>query len=141
MATKAKSAAQAFRSVQQRAEKIKSDGVQRFPDAASVGDAVRQGDLYITRMAAIPSGCVLVPDHPAQLAEGASQGSRHVLDALEGVEVFRRVDEDALQGPLLRISVERTVTHPEHGDWVLPAGCYEITYQRQFADELRRVTD
>jgi hypothetical protein len=134
-------ATSAFRSVQQQAEKIKSDEPHRFPEAASANDYHRQGDVLIWKLDAMPAGCVLDTKPNAQLAPGDTQGSRHILDSLAGVEIFQRQQRDALQGPILRTSTERTITHPEHGDVILPAGCYEITYQRQFAEELRRVQD
>lgn len=138
MAVKAETA---FRDVKQQAEKIKCDDAQRFPEAASAGDGFRQGDIYIIKLDAMPAGCVLDTKPNAQIAEGNTQGSRHILDSLVGVEIFQRQQRDALQGPILRTSTERTITHPEHGDVILPPGCYEITYQRAYAEELRRVAD
>lgn len=124
----------------QSAEVIINDESQRFPEAACDGDGVRQGDVYIWKRDKLPKNvkptkCVL------QLAPGATKGSRHCLDGAEGVSMFAVDDADALQGPWLKLDCERTVTHPEHGDWMLPAGVYEISYQRAYADELRRVQD
>jgi len=124
----------------QSSEVIISDETQRFPDAATDGDGFRQGDVYIWKRDKLPMNvtktkCVL------QLAPGTTKGSRHCLDSSDGATMFVVDDADALQGPWLKLDCERTVTHPEHGDVVLPAGCYEITYQRAYADELRRVQD
>ena len=124
----------------QSSEVIISDETQRFPEAACDGDGMRQGDVYIWKRDKLPANasaakCVL------QLAPGTTKGSRHILDSSEGVSMFAVDDADALQGPWLKLDCERTATHPEHGDIVLPAGCYEITYQRAYADELRRVRD
>lgn len=41
---------QALVRVDEAVEKVKNDAEQRFPDAASVGDAVRQGDIYIQKI-------------------------------------------------------------------------------------------
>ena len=110
------------------------------PEAASDGDAFRQGDIYITRRDVVENRFVL-GSVDLQLAPGTTQGSRHCLDSCEGVEMYRDRNGDALQGPLIRLFVERTITHPEHGDVVLPPGTYEVTYQRAYAEELRRVQD
>ena len=119
-------------------ETIINDKPQRFPDAAAVGDYWRQGDIYITKLAQCDGEKVQAE---AQLAEGSTQGSRHILDSLDGVVMFKPTNSTVLTGPHFSLTKERTVTHPQHGDVVLPAGCYGITYQRAFADELRRVAD
>jgi hypothetical protein len=97
--------------------------------------------LYIERLECVPARCVPDRKPSAQLAPGTTQGSRHVLDSLDGVSVYRLAENTVLQGPVLLVTTERTVTHPEHGNVVLPPGIYSITYQRQFAEELRRVAD
>lgn len=133
-------AVQALKQVKSRAEEICNSQQQRFPDAASVGDFWRQGDVYVTKLEKCSSsrkmdGVVL------QVAPGNTKGSRHVLDSAEGVEMFQPYDSSVLTGPQIRLTEERILTHPEHGDLVLPPGCYQITYQRAFADELKRVRD
>ena len=133
-------AIQVFEQVKSSAEAIKSSLPQRFPAAASAGDYWRQGDLYITLREACPDGCVSISAEK-QLAPGTTMGSRHVLDSLAGVEVFRLAEPTALDGPILKLGEERTITHPEHGDVICPPGVYQITYQRAFAKELRRVAD
>lgn len=133
-------AKKSFEQVRQSAEKIKSDATQRFPEAASPGDCFRQGDLYIEKLDKLPAGCKRKKPL-AQLAPGTTQGSRHILDSLEGVAMYVKSDAAALDGPVLDCTLERTITHPEHGDVVLPIGVYGITYQRAYADELRRQAD
>lgn len=127
--------------VQSTAESIKCDEPQRFSEAASAGDVFRQGDIYIEKLERVPAGAVRIEKPEAQLAPGTTQGSRHVLDSLEGVTMSRLATPNALDGPILDLATERTITHPEHGNVILPPGCYRITYQRAFADELRRVAD
>lgn len=138
--TKTLSAAKAMEQVQRRAEEIRNDQPQRFPEAASVGEFCRQGDIYLTLLADVPAGAKEIPVRH-QIAEGNTQGARHCLDARAGVRMFVLPNADVLTGPVLLLTEERTITHPEHGHWVLPAGVYGVTYQRQFADELRRVAD
>src|SRR5262249_5969606 len=127
--------------VQESAETIRNDETQRFPEAASDGDIARQGDVYLEKLERVPTGCTLEPNPVAQLAPGTTQGSRHILDSLVGVTVYRLANPTPLDGPILDLSTERTVTHPEHGNIVLPPGVYGVTYQRAFAEEVRRVAD
>jgi hypothetical protein len=55
--------------------------------------------------------------------------------------MFRLLDATVLDGPILKSANPIEVDHPEHGNVKLPAGVYGIVYQRQYADELRRVAD
>lgn len=124
-----------------QSEAVLNDSEQVFPVAASPDvDYVRQGDVYIWLRSKVPAGANQIKA-VAQLAPGTTKGSRHCLDSLEGVTMFAMPDANELQGPLLKLDCERVVTHPEHGDWRLGPGVYEITYQRAFAEELRRVRD
>lgn len=194
----------ALREAAERAEKIKNDAAQRFPEAASIGDAVRQGDIYIQLVDAI-TACPMFyrpdpePSFPMQLADGNTKGSRHCLAHGNGVTVYKPVtigsrelyidlapqygidaattsnivsavrnamwefenkarrakttsdhimDRDANEmlafaGPIIVLEQENTITHPEHGDWILPPGSYRITYQRTMTREntVARVLD
>ncbi len=104
------------------------------------GDYHRQGDIYIQRIEKLPKSAKTSTVH-LQLVPGETQGSRHCLDSLDGVTMYTKPDATPLDGPLLRTTQERTITHPEHGHVTIPAGIYAITYQRQYANELRRVAD
>jgi len=124
-----------------QSESVINDAEQLFPLAATPDcDYVRQGDVYIWLVSKLPQDAKPVKAIE-QLAPGTTKGSRHCLDSLNGVTMFVRLNANELQGPFMRLDCERVVTHPEHGDWRLPPGLYEITYQRAFADELRRVRD
>lgn len=181
-------------------ESIKNDADQCFPAAASIGDAVRQGDIYIQLIDdfdTVPFGYKKAADikYPFQLAEGDTQGSRHRLEESPNAEIFvsdvandefvNLVREKAekfantvladnpaitakgvdvvknterlvgivygtlinaltFNGPILKIKCTSTVSHPEHGNWILPAGAYRITYQRTMDSNslaFRRVLD
>lgn len=133
-------AGQALQQIRERVEEIKNDREQRFPEAASDGDYFRQGDLYITKIAK-PAGTELkVLPFDRQLAPGNTKGSRHCLSH-QDVRLYTRSGSDALTGPVLHVLREVTVEHPEHGNVVLPEGWYGVTYQRAYAEELRRVQD
>lgn len=189
-----------LRDANEAVERVKNDAPQQFPEAASAGDAVRQGDVYIQLIDDVTSTPmlyerVLQPVFPLQLAEGTSKGSRHCLAHGNGVTVYqpmtanssgmieqlarqypevdvkspnlrtelreaewaaRRENQNAdiltlsaaiemvnFAGPILVLTEPNVVTHPEHGDWMLPAGTYRITYQRTVAKDntIARVID
>lgn len=102
--------------------------------------AVQQGDVYFTRLAVVPSGAQRCLKTDGQLVPGQTQGSRHCVDPVR-VRLWTLPHPTALQGPVIEAAEAFTVTHPEHGHVTFPAGVYATTYQRQYADELRRVTD
>lgn len=109
-----------------------------------VGQFVPQGDVALFKLLEVPNGAARIKKPSAQIVEGATQGSRHVWDSLDGVAVFEPPAEmrSPLVGRIYVLSKERTLTHPEHGHHVYPAGFIGIVrYQRQFAEELRRVAD
>ena len=129
-------------SVKESAEENKEAKEQTFK-IMDVDDAVRQGDLYITRIAEVPSDAIPTKLQAGQLAEGNTQGSRHIMthDSMVNSEIFVRANPDALQGPIVEAKSAWTVTHPEHGNFNLPAGTFSVTYQQAYAEELRRVMD
>jgi hypothetical protein len=121
--------------------------------SASAGDVVRQGDLYFICLDVLPTGKTL---KDRQLAPGTSQGSRHlatgkclVLDvdkAAMAATINRLVKgseiPQQLVGPALVCTEETTITHPEHGWRTLEAGsAWATVFQRQYAEEIRRVQD
>jgi hypothetical protein len=186
-----------LREAQAQVEKIKNDEPQNFPEAASIGDAVRQGDIYIQLIDDVTSAPFLfkpaTPAFPMQLADGNTKGSRHCLEHGRGVTVYEpcaagtrdllvqlaaqygipantpdlptrvreaewadrknkietRIDSRSavtlleFAGPIFTLTETNTVTHPEHGNWILPPGSYRVTYQRTVARDNRvtRVLD
>lgn len=128
-----------YREIKKHAESIKNDETHRLGELAP-GDGWAQGDLLIVSLAEVPTDyrpCAV----ERQLAPGTSQGSRHCLVSLDGVEMFRLEGGTPLDGPVFRSINGCEVDHPEHGNIVLRAGTYGVIYQRQYADELRRVAD
>lgn len=109
--------------------KVAKRETQAFPEAASVGEGVRQGDCYFMLLDAVPKGAKKIPT-PTQLAPGTTQGSRHTFDSVDGVTAYSLKDATEFDGPILCLACEREILHPEHGHWVLPAGIYSISYQR-----------
>ena len=129
------------------AEKINAGETERIA-TASPGDVVRQGDLYLVCLADAPKEGKIIQDR--QLAPGTTQGSRHVV---EGDCVIRTKNTNAIQqlhpstpkeliGPSIECISDCPVTHPQHGDKILPGGTsWGVVYQRAFADEIRRIQD
>ena len=78
-------------------EKIKNDQMQHFPEAASIGDAVRQGDIYIQliderdleTLGALytPVDSAALSNH-LQLAPGNTKGSRHIIQNSNGLMMW-----------------------------------------------------
>ena len=141
MAQTALAAAEAIAEVTKKADELAVPELRHIP-RIEVGQAVRQGDIYIHRVA---------DDHPCgeklktrQLAIGTTQGSRHVAEAPAQVFQGTRAPgymRNALLGPLVRSLKERLrISHPEHAHIDLPPGTYQITHQMD-ARTLERVQD
>ena len=114
-----------------------------FPESAIAGEAVRQGDVYLMLLDRVPDGAKKLNQVPRQLAPGVTQGSRHTLDSVDGVTAYELADATEFDGPILKLAEERTVCHPEHGNWTLPPGVFAVGYQRtqDALDRARRVED
>ena len=129
-----------FNEVQSKAESIACDK-ERAIEVMDIGDEVRQGDIYITMIDGKPAGAKQIKDAILQLAPGNTQGSRHCLRSFEGVKLFALDNPGPLDGPIIVADQPFTIDHPEHGNRTFPAGTFAITFQRAFADDLRRVQD
>jgi hypothetical protein len=146
-------AEKAMASVQKSAEKTRNDETATI-GTMSLGDVIRQGDVYLIAIAELPEKRTLTENR--QLAPGTSQGSRHVI--LGECEVFeadpaqtmalvgtacKGLDlKPELMGPVVRTLAAVELDHPEHGNKVLPANeCFAVVYQRAFADTVRRQLD
>ena len=108
----------------------------------SIGDVVRQGDLYLVNIESLPAGKKL---EDRQLAEGNTQGSRHVVQgdvSLVSPEAAHPGIDRVLCGPAFHCNEAAEVTHPEHGNKILPKDTtWRVTFQRAHAEEMRRVQD
>ena len=115
---------------------------ERFIKVFAIGKCVRQGDIYIHRVN---------DDHKCgkelkinQLAHGTSKGSRHVAESpaicFEGIKAPDYCNANTFLGPLIKSEQRFIVSHPEHADFSLPAGCYQVTHQMD-ARTLERVRD
>lgn len=129
-----------FETIRSHAESIKNDADHDLVDTMDVGEGWSQGDILIARIARVPSNATTI-GFVAQLAPGTTQGSRHTIRAGDGVTMYAIRNRDALTGPVFECVEPCWIDHPEHGNVRVPAGVYAITYQRAYADELRRVMD
>lgn len=110
----------------------------RMVRTMKVGQVVRQGDIYIERVAKIPQDAT--PRADRQLAPGSTQGSRHVVEG--DATLYDRLKASPLHGPLIDAPERFVVTHPEHAHVSLPSGKYAVTFQRDYAqEEAARVQD
>lgn len=106
--------------------------------ALQLGQAAQQGDVYIHRVG---------DEHPrgakrstAQVADGESIGARHIMtgdfETFNGVQLpsyaklHPDVDEGEYLGPVVEVGAGGArLTHPEHADYLLGPGCFQVSYQ------------
>jgi hypothetical protein len=103
-----------------------------------------QGDINIWKVESLEDLGTVTETAPVyQLAPGNTRGSRHCLDeaSVANAKFYVRSNANALQGPIWVNEEQTLVTHPEHGDQLLDPGIYFVTYQRQYADDLKRMAD
>lgn len=121
------------------------------------GDVAHQGDLIVICIHELPKSAK--PRKSRQLADGSTQGSRHVLERgdvydcapAEVVAAIARANgckiAPAYVGPVFvspESPTENDLTHPEHGNQGFPAGrVCAVAYQRSLDAEQReaRVAD
>lgn len=102
---------------------------------------VRQGDVLVTRVEAIPEGAVQVARDRGRvvLAYGEVTGHSHAIGE-RGAELLTVAGE---ADRWLRLRSTATLRHEEHAAITLPPGEYRVRIQREFsdADEPRQVMD
>lgn len=126
---------------------VKSNNEVRVIDKIEVGQFARQGDLYCTRIDDQFSMEGLTLSSNYQLAPGNTRGSRHVCDNLS-CKIYSPSKEEIVKtnvgfkamGPVVVAPTSWRLSHPEHADFYLPEGTYQITYQVN-PIQMRRVLD
>lgn len=105
-------------------EKIKNDQLQHFPEAASIGDAVRQGDIYIQLIderdiEALGNLYTLVDtaalSSHLQLAPGNTKGARHIIQSIDGLMMWLPTLADA--AVLQYVFAQKGTAVPENANW------------------------
>lgn len=128
-------------------EKIKSNAkpMQQIRETPNiqVGQVVRQGDIYIERIAAIEGKGKAIASR--QLTPGNSKGSRHVVNEAPGVTIWESAPTlngkfQFQVGPAIEAKDAFTVSHPEHAFCKLPAGTYQVYFQAD-AHRMERARD
>jgi len=120
---------------------------------------VRQGDIYIVKVTSleqreeaydartddIPRSKLGKQTTNRQLADGTTQGSRHILEpkANTKLEIWDPAQgADPLESKTFRADGPFTLTHPEHAHFEFGPGTYVAFHQRDWASEERaRVYD
>jgi hypothetical protein len=135
-------------SVMEVLEKIEKEAVEssqeiRVLKKVKIGQAVRQGDIYLMRVSDDLKTGVQVKS--TQLAPGTNQGSRHIVTGK--VECFASCGERpkgcsdrVLLGPVVKSKESFEVQHPEHAWIQLPSGTYQTIYQLD-PKKMQRVQD
>lgn len=128
-------------------ETLINDEPRTFDDFPA-GSVSHQGDVILVAIDGLPKERTVRKDR--QVADGNTQGSRHVL---VGGRIWDAETHDAIKsatgqsvdrrylGPVFRGG---TLTHPEHGDQTFPKDCaIAVVYQRNLDAEEReqRVVD
>lgn len=103
-----------------------ADAETRYVTAIAVGDHIRQGDVYIVRIADAAHGEIT---QDRQIAPGTTLGSRHVVEGAATIYARRTTERDPAVGPMIVATETWRLTHPEHAHYVMPAGTYQVRYQ------------
>ncbi|MAT51150.1 MAG: hypothetical protein CMK32_08205 [Porticoccaceae bacterium] len=156
MSTEALAASEVVNKMQSHLEDCNPGMPAAFTEACVTNDAIWQGDLCLKIVhhpgaahsleSAIPDNYKKVEspkDEDRQLVPEGGEGSRHKLQSLKGVEIYRPdgwgVDEEMLSGPIFVLSSPGVVEHPKHGNVTIPAGfAVRCSYQREYDEEQKR---
>lgn len=99
---------------------------------------VRQGDVLIQRVAALPSGLTVRPRDAGRvvLAYGEVTGHAHAFAPDAPVCLYDApATDDVLDLAYLQVDALSQLLHEEHGTIALPAGTYRVTRQREYTPE------
>lgn len=103
-------------------------------------DLIRQGDVLVQRVEAIPEGCAEVPRDGDRivLAYGEVTGHAHAIHERD-VTMLRAANADVY----LRVVEPSMLRHEEHTHIAIPPGLYRVVRQREWTDdsEPRQVAD
>lgn len=122
-------------------ETVRPGQEQAFTEAATAGDFIRQGDLYLIVVDRMPTDYAEVVRPTVkdrQMVPGNTEGAKHCLDSLAGVKLFRPTEwnEESLRGPAFVLTKPRKILHPTHGNIIIPAGLTIVCrYQREWDRE------
>lgn len=153
--TTRRTATDVFTDINRAAEQHRRD-LPLTIDNMSAGDAYAQGDVVLEyvgetladalkHMGLRESDLELTKDQLAQLAPGNTKGSRHILQDMTHVKVYRNKKASPIDGPVLAFNgcdEGMVLTHPQHPwHYYNQPGFYQVHYQRSAAEELKRRLD
>lgn len=107
----------------------------RVIESIKIGQAVRQGDVYLTAIKPTKEHAKMPAYLSDQLAPGNTMGSRHMISG--DVKMFKDKDATVFTGPVIVAKERFKVTHPEHAHFDMPAGTYQVTYQLDWQTQNR----
>ena len=140
-ATKAITAVQAWTEIEEKANANAVNSI-RIVNKMEIGKFVRQGDVYVVRVEDSHKCGIALKER--QVAIGNTQGSRHIAQSpaqlFEGVAAPPKWSERTFLGPVIKSDKEWVLDHPEHAQFQLPAGTFQICHQMD-ARTLERVKD
>ncbi len=115
----------------------------RLHKANTDGEWVRQGDLYFEIIAKPKNALNKIQKFDGQLAEGSQRGSRHIINNVKKVEVFRSLRSGPEAGYILHTLEDIEVNHPDHGTVCIEADMWiDVTYQlNMVSNAVRAVRD
>jgi len=104
-------------------------------------ELIQQGDVLVFKIDKIPSEATKVIPKNGKfiLAEGEVTGHAHVIDVIDGIDMFQSSND-----LFLTLDVETTVRHEEHKPVTLKPGNYKVKKVREvdpFTEEIRAVKD
>lgn len=118
-----------------------SDQTLRVIKTMKVGQAVRQGDIYLVKVQKELTK-QNYPLNVRQLVPGNTLGSRHCAEA--PAQLFESdntpipgIAATALRGPIVVSPDQFTVSHPDHAHVSLPGGTYQVLFQLDFLMQQR----
>ena len=110
-------------------------------ETMKIGQAVRQGDIYLHR---VPTNHAKGKAVGPKLALGSQQNARHIAESpalcYAGTTLPTGCTAGTFMGPVVVSDAPFCVSHPEHATVKLPAGTYQVTHQMD-AWTLDRVRD
>lgn len=130
-------------SIIEKFSETKATTVVRKIPQMKVGQAARQGDIYIRAISEIPKGYKKKKvGSQYQLVDGSTQGSRHIVEDTSNITAYEPENKtNELFGPVIEAKDCFTITHPEHAHFEMQPGLYQVTFQENWAEKERRVRD
>src|SRR5689334_1789998 len=101
-----------------------------------IGQAVRQGDVWIERIEAAPKKLTRVPRDAGRIVLAYGEVTNHAHAVLDADAELCTIDGVLAEVErVLRVGTGgATVVHEKHGAIALPAGDYRVTTQREWSD-------